>query len=650
LPEDLIKIFYNFPYLNGGLFLENRLDQLPVKLKDNLFSEIFDFFNKYNFTIKEDMPLEEEVAVDPAMIDYVYESLANVAEEIYDRNDLGIFYTPRVEVDFMCRRSLVEYLSKHLKEVPKEILYKFVFEDEEREEAEKYFTKSKMWYRLEDLLNDLTVVDPACGSGSFLVGMMNVLFELYKVIYKNLGRKIRPFDLKSSIIGRSLFGVDVMPWAVHAAELRLWLQLIIETDFTPEQLKERPLLPNFNLNLRVGDSVVQEIGGMLFSMKSKELSEEIKRKLYNLRKEKENYYNNLPSRFQTREEILEEEIRIFDEIVDERIAKLNQSKAKLEKDLKNLEEGNQLDLFGRKIKASEEEIRKVKEELEKIVKELENLGKIKESLKEAIKHPEKKPFIWEIDFAEIFGYKGGFDIVIGNPHYVRQEKISPPNRIKAEVTLKDKREYKEKLIQSVKLRYPGVIDKIDKKSDYYVYFYFHGLSLLNKNGVFCFITSNSWLDVDFGRELQEFLLKYVPIIAIYDCPKRSFEHADINTVIVLLGAPIFEENSIFGIKMLEKNKWPALSNIAKFVMFKKSYEEVITPKNLIEIENTKIKVRGGDITELIKNIVNSEDYRCFPILQEDLLEDGWEYPKNYDKKKGRFKDGVYGGNKWGGKF
>jgi len=107
-----VRVISNAPYLNGGLFRENGLDGIKVLITDKMFQKILEFFESYNFTIKEDMPLESEVAVDPQMIGYVYESLANVAEEIYDRNDLGIFYTPRVEVDFMCRRSLVEYLSK----------------------------------------------------------------------------------------------------------------------------------------------------------------------------------------------------------------------------------------------------------------------------------------------------------------------------------------------------------------------------------------------------------------------------------------------------------------------------------------------------------------------------------------------------------
>jgi len=99
----------DFPYLNGGLFTENGLDNQRIKISDQMLQKVFGFFEKYNFTVKEDMRYDQEVAVDPQMIGYVYESLANVADEIYDRNDLGIFYTPRIEVEFMCRRSLVEY-------------------------------------------------------------------------------------------------------------------------------------------------------------------------------------------------------------------------------------------------------------------------------------------------------------------------------------------------------------------------------------------------------------------------------------------------------------------------------------------------------------------------------------------------------------
>ncbi|MGP6207945.1 hypothetical protein ACNF42_07970 [Cuniculiplasma sp. SKW3] len=164
LPDEVIKVMSNVPYLNGGLFRENELDNLKVQISDRLFKSIFEFFESYNFTIKEDMPLESEVAVDPQMIGYVYESLANVAEEIYDRKDLGIFYTPRVEVDFMCRRSLVEYFSKNLNEIPKEKFYHLLFDPiDERERIENWFTKDNLWRKLEDALNNL-------GSSDFHVG------------------------------------------------------------------------------------------------------------------------------------------------------------------------------------------------------------------------------------------------------------------------------------------------------------------------------------------------------------------------------------------------------------------------------------------------------------------------------------------------
>jgi len=75
------------------------------------------------------------------------------------------------------------------------------------------------------------VVDPACGSGAFLVGMLNVVSDVYRMIYKHIGNSLSDFALKNRVIQYSLYGVDVMPWAIHAAELRLWLQLIVETEF-----------------------------------------------------------------------------------------------------------------------------------------------------------------------------------------------------------------------------------------------------------------------------------------------------------------------------------------------------------------------------------------------------------------------------------
>src|SRR3989344_2853685 len=653
LPDGVVKIILSAPYLNGGLFRQNNLDSLKIEINDRMFQRIFEFFEKYNFTIKEDMPLESEVAVDPQMIGYVYESLAYVGDEIYDRNDLGIFYTPRVEVDFMCKRSLVEYLSKNLPEIPKEKFYHLIFDlPEEKEKIEKWFAKGNLWRKLEEALDNLSVVDPACGSGAFLVGMLNVVAEVYRIIYKHMDRSLTDFQLKNRITQYSLYGVDVMPWAIHAAELRLWLQLIVETEFKKDELRKHPLLPNLNLNLRIGDSLVQEIGGISFNLRTNNLKPHLKNKLENLKQEKRKYFENSPNaRFKTPEEVKAEEIRLFEEIIDERVESLGTDIEVLKNDIK--QRGKQTSLFGEtkgdvEILAKDRQKREEKEkEIQKCREEIEKLKKIKVLLRD----PEKKPFVWDIDFAEIFSEKNGFDIVIGNPPYVRQEMISPPNKMKSEVTLEDRKEYKEKLINSVKNLF-SVIDDLNRKSDYYIYFYFHGLGLLNKTGTFCFITSNSWLDVGYGKNLQEFLCKYVPVTAIYDNPKRSFAHADVNTIIALFGAPEVRQRSlgdwVSGMNGGNETIWPNIKHTAKFVMFKKSFEEILSSKNLIEIEEIKIKTKGEGITELVKNVVSTNDYRIFPIIQEDLLEDGWEYPESY--KNGRFKAGSYEGNKWGGKY
>jgi hypothetical protein len=436
-----------------------------------------------------------------------------------------------------------------------------------------------------------------------------------------------------------------MPWAIHAAELRLWLQLIVETEFKKEELRQHPLLPNLNLNLRVGDSLVQEIGGISFNLRTNNLGERLKRRLCDLKQEKRRYFENSPmAKFKSLEEVRQEEVTLFEEIIDERVVSLrtniqvcedNIKKAKSQKTLGGDQIINEKKVWDNKVRidSNNDEIRKLM------------------SVKSHLNDPEKKPFVWDIDYAEIFANRGGFDIVIGNPPYVRQEMISPPNKVKSEVRPDEKLEYKNKLGASVRQIFP-VIHEIDKKSDYYVYFYFHGLSLLSPTGTFCFITSNSWLDVGYGKNLQEFLCKYVPITAIYDSPKRSFAHADVNTIIALFGAPLSRQRTLgdWAIGMNGGNEvaWPRITGTAKFVMFKKPYSEVLNTKNLIDIENIKVSITNKEITKLISNIKSNDEFRVFPFNQADLLEDGWEYNNNLEGR--RFSSGGYIGNKWGGKF
>lgn len=130
LPADLSEIYKKMPYLNGGLFLMNDLDKMGYRLDDALIYKIVDIdgglLERYNFTISEDTPFDVDVAVDPEMLGKVYESL--IFEE--ERGEVGIFYTPRIEVDFMCRQSILEYLVENTG-ISQDKLISFIYSTEE---------------------------------------------------------------------------------------------------------------------------------------------------------------------------------------------------------------------------------------------------------------------------------------------------------------------------------------------------------------------------------------------------------------------------------------------------------------------------------------------------------------------------------------
>ncbi|MDI6755441.1 MAG: Eco57I restriction-modification methylase domain-containing protein, partial [Thermodesulfobacteriota bacterium] len=657
LPADTRNVLQMAPYLNGGLFSRNPLDDKGLAVSDRMFGQVFSFFESYNFTIAEDSPFDQEVAVDPEMIGKVYESLVHGSEQAEERGEAGIFYTPRTEIDLMCRLALVDRLANDLGEKRKPLLYEavFAFEAEEKDAANAALARQELWPEVARLLQEITVLDPACGSGSFLVGMLTILNDLNRRANAQLGVTEDDYSLKKRIIGQNLYGVDVMDWAVQVAELRLWLHLIVDTDIPEAERKIDPLLPNLSFKVRCGDSLVQEVAGIILphpkAKGSGAMLPPLRKRLNELKRRKLAYYAGVDHPEVEKTGIEQEEFLLFRDLLQHRRQYLdNEGKILRHKIATQKYPGLPLpgDL-GLETPAAGPKVADWSKRLEDIASEMEALKQSQENLR----NRGDVPFAWDLDFVEIFsGDRRGFDVVIGNPPYVRQESIIDPNlsrEAKEEMTadeLRDqKKAYKAKLAQAVYQAFPRFFGyspkaaapahKLDAKSDLYIYFYFHGLSLLNPKGAFCFITSNSWLDVGYGKDLQEFLLKHAHVKLILDNQaKRSFSAADVNTVIALFSAPN------------DKTEW-GRNKAARFVMFKLPFEQIISPVIFEEIEEAQERKL-------------TLEYRIFPIPQQVLLQEGLEVAgeeeseETTQKRKKAvgplIKVARYIGNKWGGKY
>lgn len=263
------------------------------------------------------------------------------------------------------------------------------------------------------------------------------------------------------------------------------------------------------------------------------------------------------------------------------------------------------------------------ETIKQLEAEIERLNKQKRNLKN------ERPFIWSIEFAEVFFDRAGFDIVIGNPPYVRQEDIADPaGRL-------NPKEYKDALMEMVRIDFPEYFArslsqtnkfkrgrKPSGRSDLYTYFYIRSLRLLNEKSVHVFICSNAWLDVDYGAWLQEFFLRKAPLYMVIDNhARRSFVRADINTIITVAAAPLKRGE-------VERN------HIVRFVAFKKPFEEAVSAENFIAIQKA---------TKTTK----TDTFRVFPVAVDELLKEGSDPTA---KKDALLDKGIYVGNKWDGKY
>lgn len=466
------------PYLNGGLFEmepDGTDEKGKIKISNDRFSDILTLFENYNFTVDESTPFDVQVAVDPEMLGKVFEEL------ITGRHSSGSYYTPRTVVSFMCREALKHALKGTDTD---EAIDKLVDENDG-----SGVTKPDA---IQTRLKEIKVCDPACGSGAYLLGMLQELLHVREALFAATAiAKDAQYDWKREIIENNIYGVDLDRFATQIAALRLWLSLAIESD-------EPHPLPNLKYKIGCGDSLLAPI-------ETNGQTDLHRRALIEQFRARKAEYTDADDHIKKSEAEAEIE-RLRVEIArtlqhlpqppsDARLMLAKKSVADIEAKLKAaLDRGD-------KYKAEEHQ---------------RNLNKLKAEIAEmeaalTVHHYDTgNIFDWSVEFAEVFE-EGGFDIVLANPPYVRQEEID--------------KAVKPKLLELYSEAMTG-------KSDLFVAFYARGLQLLRDGGTHVFVCSNSWLDVGYGGKLQGYLLNNSHVAAIYDSAiERQFASADINTII-----------------------------------------------------------------------------------------------------------------------
>lgn len=258
---------YKFPFLNGGLFEMDSDDKLKFVLPAEAFSNkdseiagterrnlynkswakkrkpyfnkeacgLFDFFDRYNFTIDENDPTDAEVSVDPEMLGKIFENL------LEDNKDKGAFYTPKEIVNYMVNESLIAYLDHSGKD---SAIRDFVL----TQKTSDFDEKKKSF--LNEKLNDIKICDPAIGSGAFPMGILNTLVKCRLALSDLPDEKNALANFKRHIIQNNIYGVDIEKGAVDIARLRFWLSLVVD--------EEKPeALPNLDFKIMQGNSLLE---------------------------------------------------------------------------------------------------------------------------------------------------------------------------------------------------------------------------------------------------------------------------------------------------------------------------------------------------------------------------------------------------------
>lgn len=277
-------LFSAIPYLNGGLFSphdddffnynegKQAVNHNMVVLPDSWFISLFDVLETYNFTIDENTSFDEELSIDPEMLGRIFENLLaeinpDTGESI--RKSTGSYYTPRVIVDYMVDESLKLYLNEKTN-IDKEKLRALISYDLADDDSNPLNDEEKD--RITQALGSIKILDPACGSGAFPIGMLqkivfilqqidqhgqlwfkkqiqNTPIELRKVIEREFQEKNFDYIRKLGIIRENIYGIDIQPIATEISRLRCFLTLVVD-ERIDDSLENRGIEPLPNLDFK----------------------------------------------------------------------------------------------------------------------------------------------------------------------------------------------------------------------------------------------------------------------------------------------------------------------------------------------------------------------------------------------------------------
>lgn len=556
------------PYLNSALFQKQAIEReildisalddsatLPyfakTQIKDKnakkkagsvpLLVYIFEFLDAFDFGSDEKSPelaLQKEL-ISSSVLGLVFEKLNGYKE--------GSFYTPSFITSYMCRASLEKVVLSKFNDK-----FKWQCEDLKalRKRIDRDFSTKAQEFKA--VLNSIRICDPAVGSGHFLVSALNEMIAIYHAL--GLAQRLNPcelallsdelvitkpngeiyaykkpkikndeshaiqkalFTLKKQIIENNLFGVDINENSCEITKLRLWIELLKNSYYLQkddegfdenlnDEIHQMQTLPNIDINIKCGNSLISYF--------------ELNRSL--------THYPNIKERMQKYKSVIKDyKEGFFDD------------KMRIEKEIKALKESFRTfcfkDKFNKEIKAFTAKCEAYSKKYGNfLAKDDENLSlyiaqsfsffdldeskarlefsALKKEYESIFNLESKKPFEWRFEFPEVLNENGefmGFDLVVGNPPYIRQEEI---------------KELKPSLAKAYEI-YSGT-------SDIYTYFFELGFKVLEKGGILSFITSNKFARAGYGANLREFLLNKTTLLEFVDLNGlKVFENATVDT-------------------------------------------------------------------------------------------------------------------------